>query len=68
MHTEKDGKVIREYISSQRGDYGEFYDSMYEALRNNKPVPVSAEEGTDIIRVITAAYKSNELKKLVSIE
>jgi len=68
LHTEKDGKVIREYISSQRGDYGEFYDSMYEALRNNKPVPVTAEEGIDIIRVITAAYKSNELKKLVSIE
>lgn len=68
LHTEKDGKVIREYITSQRGDYGEFYDSMYEALRNNKPVPVSAEEGIDIIRVIIAAYKSNELKKLIPIE
>ncbi|HVU57790.1 MAG TPA: Gfo/Idh/MocA family oxidoreductase [Puia sp.] len=68
LHTEKDGKVIREYITSQRGDYGEFYDSLYEALRNNKPVPVTAEEGTDIIRVITAAYKSNELKKIVPVD
>jgi predicted dehydrogenase len=40
---------------------------MYEALRNNKPVPVTPGEGIDIIRVITAAYKSNELKKTVSI-
>jgi predicted dehydrogenase len=68
LHTEKDGKLIREYIPSQRGNYGEFYDSMYEAIRDNKPVPVSAEEGTDIIRVITAAYKSNELKKVVPVE
>jgi predicted dehydrogenase len=68
LHTEKDGKVIREYIPSQRGNYGEFYESLYEAIRNNKSVPVTAEEGTDIIRVITAAYKSNELKKVVPIE
>ena len=68
LHTQKDGKVIREHIPSLRGNYGEFYDSMYEAIRNNKPVPVTAEEGTDIIRVITAAYKSNELKRLVPIE
>ncbi|MBN8850366.1 MAG: oxidoreductase [Sphingobacteriales bacterium 50-39] len=68
LHTEKDGKVIREYIPSQRGNYGEFYDSLFEAIRNNKPVPVTAEEGIDIIRVVTAAYKSNELKKLVPIE
>jgi predicted dehydrogenase len=68
LHTEKDGKLIREHIPSQRGNYGEFYDSMYEAIRHDQPVPVSAEEGTDIIRVITAAYKSNELKKVVPVE
>jgi predicted dehydrogenase len=68
LHTEKDGKVIREHIPSLRGNYGEFYESMYEAIRNNKPVPVTAEEGTDIIRVITAAYKSNEVKRVVPIE
>jgi len=68
LHTEKDGKVIREHIPSLRGNYGEFYESMHEAIRNNKPVPVTAEEGTDIIRVITAAYKSNEVKRVVPIE
>jgi len=68
LHTEKDGKVIREHIPSLRGNYGEFYESMYEALRNNKPVPVTAEEGTDIIRVITAAYKSNELKRVIPVQ
>lgn len=68
LHTERDGKVIRELIPSQKGNYGDFYTGMYEAIRNNKPVPVTPEEGIDIIRVITAAYKSNELKKVVSVE
>jgi predicted dehydrogenase len=68
LHTERDGKLIREYIPSLRGDYGEFYETLYEAIRNNKPVPVTAEEGTDIIRVIAAAYKANELKKMIPIE
>ncbi|HVW61837.1 MAG TPA: Gfo/Idh/MocA family oxidoreductase [Puia sp.] len=68
LHTERDGKVIRELIPSQKGDYGDFYAGMYEAIRNNKPVPVTPEEGIDIIRVITAAYKSNELKQVVPVE
>jgi scyllo-inositol 2-dehydrogenase (NADP+) len=68
LHTEKDGKVIREYIPSLKGNYGEFYEQLYEALRNNAPVPVTAEEGIDIIRVITAAYKSNEEKKIIPID
>ena len=67
LHTEKDGKVIREYIPSLNGNYGAFYEDMYEAIRHNKPVPVTPEEGIDIIRVITAAYKSNEEKKVVPI-
>lgn len=67
LHTEKDGKVIREYITSLNGNYGAFYEEMYEAIRHNKPVPVTPEEGIDIIRVITAAYKSNEEKKVVPV-
>lgn len=67
LHTEKDGKIVREHITSQKGNYGEFYDGMYEAIRNNKPAPVSAAEGIDLIRIVTAAYKSNELKATVAI-
>jgi len=67
LHTEKDGKVIREYIPSLKGNYGDFYTGMYEAIRHDKPVPVTPAEGIDIIRVVTAAYESNELKKVVPV-
>ena len=67
LHTEKDGKVVREYIPSLKGNYGEFYDLLYAALREGGPLPVSAREGIDIIRIIDAAYKSNEEKKVIPI-
>jgi len=67
LHTEKDGKVIREYIPSLKGDYGEFYDGMYEAIRNDQPVPVSPEDGTNILRIIEAAYLSSAEKKVITL-
>lgn len=67
LHTEKDGKVIREYIVSIKGNYGEFYDGMYEAIRNGQPVPVTPEDGTDILRIIEAAYRSSREKKVITL-
>jgi predicted dehydrogenase len=58
----------RELIVSEKGSYMEFYDGMYNAIRNRAQVPVTAEEGIDIIRVIEAAYKSNLEKKVIDIE
>ncbi len=67
LHTEKDGKIIREYIPSQRGSYMDYYEGMYQSIRNGKPLEVTAEQGLDIIKVIEAAYKSNAEKKIISL-
>jgi scyllo-inositol 2-dehydrogenase (NADP+) len=67
LHTEKDGKVIREYITSLKGNYMEYYDCIFEAIRNNKPVPVTAEDGRNVIHIIEAAYRSNTEKRIVEI-
>lgn len=67
LHTEADGKVIKGYVDSLRGNYGEYYNGIYEALRNNKEVPVSGEDGMKVIQVIEAAYKSNKEKKVVDL-
>ncbi|GAC1592099.1 MAG: Gfo/Idh/MocA family oxidoreductase [Chitinophagaceae bacterium] len=68
LHTEKDGKIIREYIPSLKGNYGDYYDVLYKAIRENGPVPVTAEEGVNIIRVIAAAYESNREKKVIAVK
>lgn len=67
LHTEKDGKEIREYIESEQGNYGEYYDGIYEAIRNGKQSPVSAEDGLKVIQIIEAAYRSNVKNKVVDL-
>jgi scyllo-inositol 2-dehydrogenase (NADP+) len=64
LHTEINGEIIREYIQSEQGNYGEYYEAIYESIRNNKPIPVTAEQGLDVIRIIEAAFRSNEEKKV----
>jgi predicted dehydrogenase len=67
LHAEKDGKVIKEYVSSEQGNYMEYYNRMYEAIRNNNPVPVSAEDGLNVIRIIETAFQSNHEKKVIEL-
>ncbi|MGZ3940291.1 MAG: Gfo/Idh/MocA family oxidoreductase [Flavisolibacter sp.] len=65
LHTEKDGKVIREYLPSFHGNYMDYYDGIYKALRLNQAPPVAAEDGLNVIRVIEAAHKSSSEKRVV---
>lgn len=67
LHTEKDGKVIKEYVQSEKGNYGDYYEGVYNAIRNNADVPVSGEEGKRVIEVIAAAIKSNKEKKVIGL-
>tara|TARA_R110000744_G_scaffold114557_3_gene214295 strand:+ start:803 stop:1846 length:1044 start_codon:yes stop_codon:yes gene_type:complete len=67
LHTEKDGKIIREQIPTLNGDYMEYYEGIYQALRNNGLVPVTGTEGMDVIRVIETALKSNREKKVIDL-
>ena len=66
LHTEIDGRIVREYISSEKGNYMEYYNGLYEAIRNNKPVPVTAEDGLKVIKIIETAFKSVEEKRIVN--
>lgn len=67
LHTEKDGKIVKEFIPSLRGNYGDYYEGIFQALRNDKALPVTAEEGTDVIRVIEAAFKSFKEKRIIQL-
>ena len=67
LHTVKNGVVIKEFIPSLKGNYGDYYEAIYQAIQHGKPVPVSGEEGKKVIQVIEAAYKSNAEKKVISL-
>jgi scyllo-inositol 2-dehydrogenase (NADP+) len=67
LHTEKDGVIVREHIPSAKGNYGDYYEGVYQALTSEKPVPVSADEGIRTIMIIEAAVKSNVEKRVVKL-
>ena len=37
LHTEIDGKLVREKYPSLKGHYGEYYNSIYQTMVNGKP-------------------------------
>ena len=67
IHTEKEGVVVREKITSCQGNYGDYYEGVYQALTTNQPMPVTADEGIRTIMIIEAAIKSNHQKKVVEL-
>lgn len=67
LHTEKNGKIIRAHIPSEEGNYLDFYHDLYGAIRKNKALPVTAEDGLNVIKVIKAAFRSNEEKRIIEL-
>lgn len=67
LHTEKDGDIIKAHIPSLQGNYGDYYQGIYEAIRNNGKLPVTAEEGMNVIKIIEAAFKSSSERRVVDL-
>lgn len=67
LHTLINETVVKEYLPSERGNYGEYYDGIYKAIRHKEKPPVTAEEGRSVIAVIEAAIKSNKEKKVIEL-
>ncbi len=57
----------RETVVSEKGDYREYYQALYESIVNNAPLPVTAEEGANVIKIIHAAIESNREKRRVEL-
>ncbi|MBO9632774.1 MAG: Gfo/Idh/MocA family oxidoreductase [Chitinophagaceae bacterium] len=69
LHTNIDGQPKKIVIRSEAGNYGAFYEGLYDAIQSSifedKFVPASA--GTNVIRIIEAAYKSQQTKSIVEL-
>lgn len=67
LHAQKNGTFVKEMITAPNGNYYYFYDEVYNALTQNAPMPVTAEDGKNVIAVIEAAFKSSEEKKVITL-
>ncbi len=66
LNLDKDGKDQKQIIETKPGNYALYYDSIYQHLRESKPLAVTAESARDVIQVIEAAYESAKTGKTVS--
>lgn len=68
LHTEKNGEVIREKIPTLTGNYMDYYNGIYKAIREDQPVPVNAADALTGIKIIEAAYNSSKERKAINLE
>lgn len=65
LHTEKDGRIIREKVQSLQGNYYDYYDQVYKAITEGTPMPVTADDGINVMRIIESAIQSCNEKKVI---
>jgi len=65
LHTEFEGRVIRETIETLPGNYMDFYEGVYRSISANEPEPVTAQDGVNVMRILDAAVVSWEENRLV---
>ena len=67
LHTELNGEIVREKIPTLQGNYYDYFDGLYHSIVENKPEPVTAQEGTNVMQIIEAAIQSNTVQKVITI-
>ncbi len=67
IHYTKEGKLIREKIVSQQGNYYHFYNAVYQSIVDNKAEPVTARDGINVMKIIEAAVESNKTERIVNL-
>ncbi|MDP4129271.1 MAG: oxidoreductase [Bacteroidota bacterium] len=60
LHTEINGRVVREKYPSLPGNYGGYYDDLYDAIVNDGPLRVTPEQGYNTVKLIELATESNQ--------
>ena len=63
----KDGESIRERLISERGDYMELYNEWHDAILQNKPAPITGEDGWKVMKIIEAVQESNDSRKVIEL-
>lgn len=67
LATEFSGLAVQGEIETLPGRYQAFYQGLAEAILEGGPLPVSAEDARDVIRIIEAAYESAKEGRTVTI-
>ena len=68
LHTEINGQIVKEYVPSQRGNFGLFYEYLYQSITEGAPLKTTALQAYNVIKLIELAFESNKKKCTLPIE
>ena len=66
LHTEINGKLVREKVPSHTGSYAKYYEDLYDTLVHGKPVKEKPEHGFNTIRLIELAFESHQQQRTIA--
>lgn len=62
---ERDGRLVTEVAHAEHGDYRAYYAGMRDAILHGGPVPVTAQQALEIMRLIESGVRSSEERREV---
>lgn len=68
IHTEINGQVVRERMISEKGNFGYYYQHLYQTIREGAPLREKPEHGYNVIRMIEMAFESNAKQAWLDVE
>jgi predicted dehydrogenase len=67
LHTEINGEIIKKKVSTLQGNYYHFFEGLYQSIADDKPEPVTAQDGLNVMQIIEAAIQSSEQMKAINL-
>jgi scyllo-inositol 2-dehydrogenase (NADP+) len=68
LHTEINGEIVKEYVPSKRGDFGLFYEYLYQSITQGAPLKTTALQAYNVIKLIELAFESSKKKCTLPVE
>ena len=65
--TDNDGSTLKQQLPTEKGNYIHFFEGVYQALRSGSEMPVTADDGWRIMKIMDAAYESSKTSKVVGL-
>jgi scyllo-inositol 2-dehydrogenase (NADP+) len=62
---EEDGITHRNIITSEKGNYGAYYEAVFQSITHQQPITVPATEAIVTMQIIEAAIKSSNSQALI---
>ncbi len=62
---EKDGVDYEELVETVPGNYGIYYENVFDAIRNGSELFVKPEETVEVLKILEACLISNREKRMI---